>query len=224
MNLLQLLYFSEIRINQLSLFQKIQLYLLPVLLASLFLYHWGAFNNPVNAIPQVQKRKSNINPYVFMKKMQTELARHFLQLHTIQEQHNGLSIEVEGKLNSLLYFISFCEQYGSINTLKSIELTPNKSAQSVVLKLQLQFNEILYQHQGLHDVKKSIASLHNPFQQAQSLKNEALKLHAIINHEVLINHQWLKINEMIHEYRLVKIEATKVLLRDSAGHVIELVL
>lgn len=215
MNLLQPLYLIEQRFKALKPIQKVQLYLIPLCLMGIVLYS----DVPLYAQIQQQNKPKlqtyQADGYHFIKAFEAQSKALNITLQSLQEQNNGFAFEINGGFRSLMQILLFCETYGSVNSVHDIRLKPLENEQ-YSLKVELVFATKKYLPKNKEHVLQSMSELHNPFIQKQATVH-ALKLYAIVNDEVLINHEWLHLNEQISEYKLIKINPQAVVLENQLG-------
>lgn len=220
MKLQPLLHYCEIKLLKSSLFQRVQLILIPLCigLTLLFIY------KPVESsfIPKSDSLTPNrVNTYEFLEKLEELIQESALQLIVFEEHEKVVTLHLEGEFNSLMNLVVFCETYQSINHFETLSFIPSNEKENYKLKMQFSFASKQYQSEQTQQTLKHIATLKNPFE-THNHPSVVLTLYAIVNKEVLINHTWLSLHEKIGEFQLVDIQNQSVLLENALGQQIEL--
>ncbi|RXJ54570.1 hypothetical protein [Candidatus Marinarcus aquaticus] len=219
MNLLPWLYLIEHRLSNLKSFEKLQLYLIPLCLMGIIFYNDTPLQANIQHKTNTTLQNHKVETYVFIKAFENQSKALNLTLLSLQEQSSGFAFELQGEFTSLMQMVLFCETFGSINNMPDMKIQPFNDEQ-YSLKLQLEFATKKYFPQDKEPLQSTIVHLKNPFSEKEKLPS--LKLYAIVNDEVLINHEWIHLHEHIREYTLIKIEEQAVVLQNHLGQKIYL--
>lgn len=219
MNLLPWLYLIEHRLSNLKPFEKLQLYLIPLCVMGIIFYNDTPLQANIQDKTNTTLQNHKVDTYAFIKAFENQSKDLNLTLVSLQEHSSGFAFELQGEFTSLMQMVLFCETFGSVNGMHNMKIQPLND-EEYGLKLELEFATKKYFAQGKESLQRTIVHLKNPFHEKQKLPS--LKLYAIVNDEVLINHEWLHLHEHIREYTLIKIEEQAVVLENHLGQEIYL--
>lgn len=129
---------------------------------------------------------------------------------------NKIVYTLSSELKNLLEFVKYCEtKYKKvlINTLslKNIN-TQNKVTMYISLSLNEKYTKRVFK-ENLY--KEKLSYIDN-----KNFDLDKYKLYAIVGNNVLINKKWLKINDLINKYKLVKIQKDYIELDNGFNHIL----
>ncbi len=203
--------------EKLSTFQKIEMYLIPIILALLLVYNFPKFHNKVisniNNVDQdvyeyeIKKRKiinkmSNVSNIEVVKNLQKKAIELNLNVSMLKVVKKYISIEVRGDLKEILHFVDFSENYKNYTIIKNLVLTSDNKSNQISAFLNISFSEVL-RTEKREKLDDEIEKINNPL--LQKVFKPLPKLHAIVNDYVLINNSWLRQNEVFDGYKVKKI-------------------
>lgn len=216
MNLASHLNFCEKKLNTLPTRQKIQLFFIPICLMILMVYNFVDFNRNISLNPITELKKNEINFYNFLTKLQEFSLKNGLNIVNIKQNDINISLEAQGDFLDLVQLLIFCETYNSVNTIESLKFT--KKEDTPYLLLTFSFAQHHYEVFE-KDKQNTQMALQNPFNKydvSEATNPLPIKLYAIINDEVLINHTWLKQGEQYLDYEIFKINPHSVILKNAS--------
>lgn len=204
-------YLNDKFINS-SIKVKIELYLLPLML--LFLVYYWAFNN----FTKEEKIEENITikPISFEKKFDGDFLKFFSNIENIAKE-NQIFVKSILEKNSFVYLSGTANKESFLLFIKDIEnLNEFTKIDSFVLSLEVD------SHNYVFDIRIDLNSFFIKEKQ-EKLKEHKIKvetnhtfiLTGIVDKYVLINGNWLQINEFIGGYKLILIDKNFVLLKNE---------
>ena len=202
-------YLNDKFINS-SIKVKIELYLLPLML--LFLVYYWAFDN----FTKEEKIEENITikPISFEKKFHGDFLKLFSNIENIAKE-NQIFVKSIFEKNSFVYLSGTANKESFLLFIKDIEnLNDFTKIDSFVLSLEVD------SHNYVFDMRIDLNSFFIKEKQ-EKLKEHKIKvetnhtfiLTGIVDKYVLINGNWLQINEFIGGYKLILIDKNFVLLK-----------
>lgn len=189
---------------------KIELYLLPLML--LFLVYYWAFDNFTK--DEKIEEKITIKPISFEKKFDGDFLKFFSNIENITKE-NQIFVKSILEKNSFVYLSGTANKESFLLFIKDIEnLNEFTKIDSFVLSLEVD------SHNYVFDIRIDLNSFFIKEKQ-EKLKEHKIKvetnhtfiLTGIVDKYVLINGNWLQINEFIGGYKLILIDKNFVLLK-----------
>ncbi len=215
----------EEKIKSLSFYQKIQLYLIPLLLSIFYLYNFVNFSsNEIKKSKQILE-SNNVNTYTFLSDLQEFANKQNLEILETKQNSKILDLEIKGELSSIIEALYFCETYNSVNKIDNLEIDiQNKE---VLLHLKLEFEKYKYNFTKVDFVLLEEIGNKNKEPQIskkmQTIKKDIQwKLTAIVNNSALLNNSWIKEGDTINQYQVSKIDMHFVRLISDTGKKITL--
>lgn len=204
---MQVLKFIEDSFNSFPLRIKIQLFILPLLLLILLFF----LSNPSSSGNDVVVSKTDILDKLDSLKMNEKIVNiinniekyaneNSLKIKSISSSNKNIKIELLANKKEQVRFVKYLEDYNSFSKIKTL-LIKQKN-----LNIELSFNKIYL---------KEKVNLKNRITKLLERKDINFKLQAIIDKKVLINNKWLKINDSLLEYSLIKIDSNSVVLENE---------
>lgn len=196
----------------LPLYKKILFYLVPVIGVGcyLFLFHINPSEN------QIQKKKlqelqnkilehnrkvnTKIKMLEILKHIDTSSKKYRIVFESLKQNGKSLDMIFKGTNKSITDFIHYCEYFNSFSKIEQLKIstfnTPNTTLKNVQMKLS--FHNYKYKQKSM--ISKNAA---NP-------KRDQFTLTAIVGSYVLLNNQWIGLNERMNNYSLHKINRQSV--------------
>lgn len=215
--------------EKLSGFQKIEIYLIPIIVALLLMYNFPiSKKEPVLNIKTVnqdayfyeikkQKILNKINGshnIKIAKDLQSYAQKIDIKITSFKVTKNNISLETEGSLKSILNFLNFSENYNDITKIENVIITKTDNTNIIKTVLNLSFAQVI--RTGINEnLENRINNISNPF--ITKVENPKPKLYAIVNEYVLINNRWLKQNDIFDGYKILKINIDSVELESDAN-------
>jgi hypothetical protein len=216
MNWVQPLNLFEKKLQTFSVIEKLQLYLIPIVLSVFIIYNFMNIQKEIQPTLAPVLEKNNVNSFDFLKDLQEFTKNKDLTLLNIKQSGLKFSVQIEGDFLNIMQFLLFCEHYKSINTFYDFKLSSNATQKTLLLDFELATNK--YEANEYDKLIALLLTLKNPFKEWLTLQNdEGLKLNAIINDEVLINDVWHKLGNIFLGYTLFEIHQHFVILKKSNG-------
>lgn len=215
MNLAQPLNSFEKKLQSFSAFEKVQLYLIPIIIAIFIVYNFLDLKKVTEPNSVSVLEKNELDTYVFLKQLQEFVQNQNLTLQNIKQNGLKFSVEIEGEFLNILQFILFCEHYKSVNTVYGFKLSSKELKKTLLLDFELANNK--YEAHEYEKLLTLIVALQNPFKQQTSTYNETLKINAIVNNEVLINDIWLKQGDSFFVDKVLEIHRHYIILEKPNG-------
>lgn len=190
------------RFSNLSLKIKVELYLLPILLAFLFikLYSFEE-NETVELNIQNKFEKKFLGSYFNITKDTEEFSlKKKIDLLYISRKKNSIKLRAKANLKKLLELLNKVEFINNYSNVKVLNISKDSKSSKYFLDLTLSFDKLF--------IKRKI-------EEKKEIKKNSLKLNAIVGEFVLINKKWLRLREKIDIYELVKIDKDFVVLKNK---------
>jgi len=229
MNYSRLLNYINNYFEKLNTFQKVEMYLIPVILALLFVYNFPYLQT------KIITKISNVNQDVYYYEMKKQkIMKKINDIHNIKvvkdlEKYakdlnikitalkvikKNITIEVKGSLKPLLHFINFTENYNDLTKIEHLMLTKLNETNELKLFVDISFSKVL-RTVPQDKMTNEINRVKNPF--SFQVSRPLPKLYAIVNNHVLINNKWLKLNDTFDGYKIIKIYIDSVELESNAN-------
>ncbi len=213
--------------EKLNTFQKIEMYLIPIILALLLVYNFPQLHEKVitniNSVNQdvyyyemkkqkLLKKINGVHNIKVVKAIQDFSEKLSVNITTLKVNKKNISIEVIGTLKSLLHFTNLIENYKDFTKIESLMLTKLNETDDLRLFVDISFSQII-RTISRNDIIDEINTFKNPF--ILKVSKPLPKLYAIVNNHVLINSKWLKLNETFDGYKIIKINIDSVELKSD---------
>lgn len=202
-------------LNKLTTFQKVEIYLIPIILGVVLIYNFPLIQN--NDI--VKQSDSKDLKYYQIKKEQLlnkinssdslEIVKSFeefikdkdLTITSTKVSNQILFVDFEAEFKDAILFINYCENYNDttkIENFTAYKIEKNK----IKVSMNLSFSKVI-RTKDIESNLKEINSLKNPF--IKNVINDVPKLSAIVNNNALINDKWYTIGDTFGKYKVEKI-------------------
>lgn len=222
----QLLNYINNYFDKLSTFQKVEMYLIPIISIALLIYNLPKLQDKTVHKEKVVENKNfySIKKEQLLQKIKSvhtiktakdieEYAKKIhLEISSLKVSKNELLLEVEGNLQELLLLINFCENYKSFTKIENLII--NKSQNEIKTFLTLSFAKII-RTKSDNGIENDIYNIKNPF--LGNVTSPHPKLYAIVNDHVLINNKWLKKGDTFDGYEVLKIDIDFVQLKSDTN-------
>ncbi len=201
--------YIENSFDNLSLKIKIELFIFPMVLF-LILFYIFIFNSDLKQkvlidststyLRKYETHKMNKKVVYILKDIEVFAKNKNIILTTISSDNKTIELSVKAKFLRQIEFIKYLEDYNSFSKIDILNLNENE------LKIKINFNKFFIKNS--FTIKARLENLIHK-------NNIKLKLKAIVSQSILINNKWLKINEMINSYKIIKIDKNNVYLKNS---------
>jgi len=227
MNYMQLLNYINNYFDKLKPFQKLEMYLIPIITGLLLIYNFPNLQKKVITNiknidkdvyyfeiekQKILKKLNNVHSIKVVKDMQAYAKELNIKMTLLKAKKNNLSLEVYGELKALLRFISFSENYKSYTKIEDLILSKTQKNNEIKIYLDLSFAQVIRtDKRSVLDLE--ISNVKNPL--ILKVTTPLPKLYAIVNEHVLINNKWLKENDSFDGYKILKIYLDYVELQSN---------
>ncbi|MFA7083736.1 MAG: hypothetical protein WC141_04280 [Arcobacteraceae bacterium] len=220
MNLMLYLNSVETKLKTLRRSQKIQLYLLPFIVAILVVLNFVEIKSQILFEPKKELEKNSVDSYSFIKQLETFAFENKLTLFNIKQNGRVFNLEIEGEFSNIIKAIHFCETYESVNEIENIKL--RFIEETAHLKIYFELAEHKYEPNE-KEISFSLKKSKIPIvEQAVEQMKQSLEINAIINKEALINNQWVCENDLILGHKVLKINQHTVVVINEKKEELEL--
>lgn len=198
MNYIYKLETIEIKLEELSVLQKLELYLLPIIFCfAIFLLFPESENIKVKAMEQHIEKLQNkklLKSYLDLTK---EYGKYIndngLVLENINIEENKISLNVKSSLYKILKFLFYIELNTEFSSFSSFKLIKTNGFYS--LYLYIDYEHFYFKNQKI-DIDKRLAFLNK----------KSLIIDAYIDDYILIDDKWLKIGDEINRKKLINVD------------------
>jgi len=227
MNYSRLLNYINNYFEKLNTFQKVEMYLIPIILALLLVYNFPhlqkkVITNITNVSQDVYyfemkkqkvlKKINSVHNIKVVKDIQKYAKYLNIQLTALKVVKKNISLEVKGSLKSLLHFINFSENYNDFTKVENLILTKLNDSDELELFVDISFSKIIRTVPQV-EITNKINMVDNPF--SFNVPKPLPKLYAIVNNHVLINNNWLTLNDTFDGYKIIKINIDSIELKSN---------
>ncbi|MEA3499378.1 MAG: hypothetical protein U9R16_10015 [Campylobacterota bacterium] len=213
----------QFRFNKLFLYQKVEIYLLVIMLYGVGLYYISNISitkKSFSEIPiedlkykkKIQNLKSKIvkKPNSYMVKLLEQKSEKFgCFISSIEINKNNFNLSISGKYIDIINFLNYLQNHFIINR---FELNIDKKI--FILSIDLATNYFY----NLNKIYTKLENISNPFinfkKDTKKRENRGIKLFAVISSNVLINNVWYKLNEIVDNKKIISIGLNSVELLD----------
>lgn len=200
---------------------KIELYLLPFILLY-FLYYF--FINENQNIKSEIVSKIDLNEYLNKKftasyfelftKFEDYSRKNNIFIYSINKEKNSVKIRALGTQNSIINLINNIENSNNFTKITLLNLNKRNNSNEYLFDLNIDLNRFF-----IKEFKKIETIAVNQEILLNNIKNNNYKLTAIIGDYAFINEIWVKKEEKIDDFRLIKIDRNYILLEDKVQEI-----
>ena len=219
--------------QKLTIFQKIEVYLLVIMLYGAVLYFYDDITaqhlkkQPVNTIQDqktikhhndIKKLRSKIikkDNGLLIRLLEEKSEEFKVSIQSTKLEKNYIVLQIVGKFLNIINFLNYCENHFIIEDFKMIQ-----DKKDIICNIKIDTKHFydpnkIYNHLSLvanpfintvKDINKS-----NP-------KNNTLTVTAIVSKYVCINKQWYKKNETVRNHKIIAIDTNRVELLNLASN------
>lgn len=126
-----------------------------------------------------------------------------IKITKIENQKRVVNIEGYASIVNISKFIEKIENINEYSNITNLSLVKDKQTKKHIFKIEISFDKFFIKNKK-EDIKVKKQKNTNIF-----------KLKAIISNNALINNKWIKQNEFINGYKLIKINKNSVVLEKS---------
>lgn len=197
----------ETNFNNQSRRVKIELFLFPLIILLIFIFvsldskykidQYEINDKETLILDNINMKKNLLD---IIKDIEIFIKKNKIQLKNISSTNKKITVEINTNITRQLLFLEFLENYNRFSKIDSF----SQSAKS--LGIVISFEKIYFKDSI--DLKSRIKTLSF----SNSIK---YNLFAIIGNKALIDNKWIKLNDKIDAYKLIKIEKNKILLSNA---------
>lgn len=198
---------------------KIELYLLPLIL--LYFSYYFFINENQNLkfeiVPKIDlneylNKKFTASYFELFTKFEEYSQKNNIFIHSINKEKNGIKIKANGTQNSIVNLINNIENSNNFTKITLLNLNKKNNSDEYLFDLDVDLSRFF-----IKEFKKIEAISENQKNLFfNNIKNNDYKLTAIIQDYAFINEIWVKKDEKIDDFKLVKIDRNYILLENKA--------
>ncbi|RXI34185.1 hypothetical protein CP986_09870 [Arcobacter aquimarinus] len=132
-----------------------------------------------------------------------------------EKDKNIILLKAQGKKQSILNFIKDIENLNNFTKIDFFNMNKNEETKNYIFELKINLNK--YYIKNLKEIEyekkyeKVIAT--------QNSQNKEFRINAIVDDFAFINETWIKKNEKIEDYKLIKIDRNFVVLSNESNEI-----
>lgn len=200
-------------LSKLNVIKRIILYSLPLLLFTIWFNSLPKTQKAIQLnqeVPVIKKKikelntkiSSKPNMFTLITRIETFAKTNNTIIKSLKHEQGLYHIEFITAKQKVYSVLNFCEYVSAFSKIKYLRVFLNQKESTISMKLS--FDN--YYH------KKKRPTIEQMY---RSKNNNSLELKAIIDHYVLINNQWITVNDTIENYKVRKISMNSVVLTNK---------
>lgn len=201
---------------------KIELYILPLLIC-VFLYLFF-LEKGKNEDVEISS-KLNYEEF-YNKKFESSFLEFFSSLEKLAKKYEILILKNEkdksiillkaqGKKQSILNFIKDIENLNNFTKIDFFNMNKNEETKNYTFELKINLNK--YYIKNLKEIEYE--KKYEKVIVTQNSQNKEFRINAIVDDFAFINETWIKKNEKIEDYKLIKIDRNFVVLSNESNEI-----
>lgn len=201
---------------------KIELYILPLLIC-VFLYLFF-LEKGKNEDVEISS-KLNYEEF-YNKKFESSFLELFSSLEKLAKKYEILILKNEkdksiillkaqGKKQSILNFIKDIENLNNFTKIDFFNMNKNEETKNYIFELKINLNK--YYIKNLKEIEYE--KKYEKVIVTQNSQNKEFRINAIVDDFAFINETWIKKNEKIEDYKLIKIDRNFVVLSNESNEI-----
>lgn len=201
---------------------KIELYILPLLIC-VFLYLFF-LEKGKNEDVEISS-KLNYEEF-YNKKFESSFLEFFSSLEKLAKKYEILILKNEkdksiillkaqGKKQSILNFIKDIENLNNFTKIDFFNMNKNEETKNYTFELKINLNK--YYIKNLKEIEYE--KKYEKVIVTQNSQNKEFRINAIVDDFAFINETWIKKNEKIEDYKLIKIDRNFVVLSNELNEI-----
>lgn len=201
---------------------KIELYILPLLIC-VFLYLFF-LEKGKNEDVEISS-KLNYEEF-YNKKFESSFLEFFSSLEKLAKKYEILILKNEkdksiillkaqGKKQSILNFIKDIENLNNFTKIDFFNMNKNEETKNYIFELKINLNK--YYIKNLKEIEYE--KKYEKVIVTQNSQNKEFRINAIVDDFAFINETWIKKNEKIEDYKLIKIDRNFVVLSNESNEI-----
>lgn len=202
-----------------SIKTKIELYIFPLLLLYLIFF---IFQSTENELPKIET-KISINEYSnqefrgsffdLFSDIETYASKNQIKILSINNNKKIITIKAKAQLKNIEKLIKKIENINNFTNIKSFTLS-KEDLENYKFEIQIDLSKFF--------IKKIEEEIDIPLENEEFSNNQKdsdFKINGIILNYAFINDTWVTINDVINEYKIIKIGKDFVLLRNEDSEI-----
>ena len=201
---------------------KIELYILPLLIC-VFLYLFF-LEKGKNEDVEISS-KLNYEEF-YNKKFESSFLELFSSLEKLAKKYeililknekdkNIILLKAQGKKQSILNFIKDIENLNNFTKIDFFNMNKNEETKNYIFELKINLNK--YYIKNLKEIEYE--KKYEKVIVTQNSQNKEFRINAIVDDFAFINETWIKKNEKIEDYKLIKIDRNFVVLSNESNEI-----
>lgn len=201
---------------------KIELYILPLLIC-VFLYLFF-LEKGKNEDVEISS-KLNYEEF-YNKKFESSFLEFFSSLEKLAKKYeililknekdkNIILLKAQGKKQSILNFIKDIENLNNFTKIDFFNMNKNEKTKNYTFELKINLNK--YYIKNLKEIEYE--KKYEKVIVTQNSQNKEFRINAIVDDFAFINETWIKKNEKIEDYKLIKIDRNFVVLSNESNEI-----
>lgn len=201
---------------------KIELYILPLLIC-VFLYLFF-LEKGKNEDVEISS-KLNYEEF-YNKKFESSFLEFFSSLEKLAKKYeililknekdkNIILLKAQGKKQSILNFIKDIENLNNFTKIDFFNMNKNEETKNYTFELKINLNK--YYIKNLKEIEYE--KKYEKVIVTQNSQNKEFRINAIVDDFAFINETWIKKNEKIEDYKLIKIDRNFVVLSNESNEI-----
>lgn len=201
---------------------KIELYILPLLIC-VFLYLFF-LEKGKNEDVEISS-KLNYEEF-YNKKFESSFLEFFSSLEKLAKKYeililknekdkNIILLKAQGKKQSILNFIKDIENLNNFTKIDFFNMNKNEETKNYTFELKINLNK--YYIKNLKEIEYE--KKYEKIIVTQNSQNKEFRINAIVDDFAFINETWIKKNEKIEDYKLIKIDRNFVVLSNESNEI-----
>lgn len=201
---------------------KIELYILPLLIC-VFLYLFF-LEKGKNEDVEISS-KLNYEEF-YNKKFESSFLEFFSSLEKLAKKYeililknekdkNIILLKAQGKKQSILNFIKDIENLNNFTKIDFFNMNKNEETKNYIFELKINLNK--YYIKNLKEIEYE--KKYEKIIVTQNSQNKEFRINAIVDDFAFINETWIKKNEKIEDYKLIKIDRNFVVLSNESNEI-----
>ena len=202
----------ENRFNKLSIKSIIEIFLIIfVIFILLVLYIRSIDSNPIKNVKTNQFKGSAHEIYSKIKELEN------INITSSKIQSKSINLELISNLENIVFYLNKIENLNNFIKIDDYKITKKDEDYKLILKVSFdkykaKKSDFIVEYKSSHNLIKENTTQIENISIAKSNKIEDFKLSAIVFNSVILNDNFLKINEQINGYKIIKIRDKSVIL------------
>ena len=215
----------KLNFQKLTIFQKIEVYLLVIMFYGSILYFFDDMflkllnKKPDNSIQnqKILKYHNNIkllkskvikkDTNILVKLLEEKSIEFITDIKSAKIEKKYIIVEFMGKFINVMNFLNYCENYLIIEDIKLVQ-----DKRDILCSLKINIEYFYNQNK----INNQLIEIANPFINKirdinrSIIKYKFPKISAIVSQDVCIDNQWYKTNDVIENYKIIRVDFNSI--------------